>query len=156
MDSAGPRRSWKVLEASERFHKFPDSTIWAPPPLALGGKAPQGGWPKLGGGGALLWEESSLDSNSPVGRTPFGSRSPKGTPTPLGRPRRPLGHLYNVGEGWGAQHIKVPRPMRHPPSSQPRCSTIRPWFRRCSRSESVRVFPSSFLGGVHLWMAECC
>ena len=42
------------------------------------------------------------------------------------------------------------------PPSKPRCSTIRPRFRRCSRSESVRVSPSSFLGGVLLWIAEHC
>src|SRR3954463_11620848 len=97
----GPGGSWKVLEASGRFHKFPDSTICAPPPLALGGKAPQGGWLKLGGGGTLLGKESSLDFDSPVGRTPFGSRSPRGTPNPLGRPRQPPGHLYNEGQGGG-------------------------------------------------------
>src|ERR1041385_5131400 len=88
----GPGRSWKVPESFGRFHKFPDSTICAPPPLALGGKAPQGGWPKYGGGGALLGEESSLDSHSPVGRTPFGSRSPKGTPTPLRSAKGPSSH----------------------------------------------------------------
>src|SRR4051812_16500561 len=91
----GPDGSWKVLEASGRFHKFSDSTVCAPPPLALGGKAPPGGWPKLGGG-ATGGEESSFDSHSPVGRTPFGSRSPRGTPHPLRSARCPPGHLYKV------------------------------------------------------------
>src|SRR3954463_13889237 len=101
MDGNGPGWSWKVLEGSGGFHKVPGSTICAPPPLSLGGKASQGGWPKLGGGGALLREESSLDSDSPVVRTPFGSRSPKGTPPPLIAPKGPPGHLYNEGRGWG-------------------------------------------------------
>src|ERR1041384_6225971 len=63
-----------------------------------------------------------------------------GLPTHLIAPQGPPGHLYNEGEGWGVQHNLSPRPMRHPPSSKPRCSTFRPRFRRCSRSESVRVF----------------
>src|SRR3954470_18720360 len=98
MAENGPGGSWKVLEASGRFHKFPDSTICAPPPLALGVKEPQGGWPKFGWWGRHMWEESSLDSDSPVGRTPFESRSPRATPTPLSAPKGYPCHLYN--EGW--------------------------------------------------------
>src|SRR4051812_32476742 len=94
MAENGPGGSWKVLEAYGRFHKFMDSTICAPPPLALGGKAPQGGWPKFGWWGRHMWEESSLDSDSPVGRTP----------TPLIAPKGPPGHLYKEGQRWGAQN----------------------------------------------------
>src|SRR4051812_47926119 len=83
------------------FHKFPDSTICTPPLLYFGFKEPQGGWPKLGGGGATCGEESSLDSDSPIGRTSFGSRSPRGAPTPLISAKGPPGHLYNEGRGWG-------------------------------------------------------
>src|SRR4051812_34202744 len=63
MVPAGPGRSWKVLEASVRFHKVPDSTIYSPPPLDLGGKAPHRGWPKFG--------PSPIRTRlSKVGRTP--------------------------------------------------------------------------------------
>src|SRR3954462_12363907 len=84
-----------------------------PPPLALRGKAPQGGWSKLGGGGATCGEESSLDSDSLVGRTPFGSRSPRGTPTPLISARGPPGHLYNEGRGWGTTPL-IPKALAPP------------------------------------------
>src|SRR3954464_7966071 len=122
----GLGRSWKVPKAYGRFHKFPDSAICAPPPLSLGGKAPRGVWPKLGGGGALLGEESSLDSDSPVGRTPFGSRSPRGTPHPLIAPKGPPGHLYKEGQGWGRSTTCPQGLCATLPPSKPRCSTIRP------------------------------
>src|SRR4051812_8054053 len=114
-------REWsrRVLEGSGRFHKFSDSTICAPPPLALGGKALQGGWPKFGWWGRHMWKESSLDSDSPVGRTPFESRSPKGTPTPLIAPKGPPGHLYKEGKGWGAQHNSTLAPCATLPSLNP-------------------------------------
>src|SRR4051812_46224080 len=92
-----------------------------PTSLSLGGKAPQGGWPKSGWGGATCGEESSFDSNSPVGRIPFGSRSPRGTPTPLGRPRRPPVLLYNEGQGWGHSNNS---PLRPPCPGFARCSTL--------------------------------
>src|SRR4051812_2486562 len=63
MVPTGPERSWKVLEAFGRFHKFSDSTICATPPLDLGGKAPHRGWPKFG--------PSPIRTRlSKVGRTP--------------------------------------------------------------------------------------
>jgi len=42
MAENGLGRYWKVLEDFGRFRKFPDSTIGAQTPLALGFKAPQG------------------------------------------------------------------------------------------------------------------
>src|SRR3954471_24303000 len=107
MAKNGPSGSWKVPQVSGQYHMLPTT-------LALGGRAPQGGWPKLGGGGALLGEEASLDSDSPVGRARFGRRSPTGTPpTPI-TPKGAPGHLYNEGRGWGRSALDPPRPMRRP------------------------------------------
>ena len=65
-------REWpqRVLEGSGRFQKFLDSTIGAQTPLALGGKAPQGGWPKFEGwkplrSSGLRFPSPVLDSGSP-------------------------------------------------------------------------------------------
>src|ERR1041384_5248786 len=107
MDGNVLGESWKVLEASERFHKVPDSTICTPPPLDLGGKAPHRGWPKFG--------PSPIRTRlSKVGRTPhkegvLGESFPtKGgvrkDSTPLISAKAPPGHLHNEGRGWGAQH----------------------------------------------------
>src|SRR4051812_43262103 len=86
MVPAGPGRSWKVLEASGRFHKFPDSTICAPPPLDFGGKAPHRGWPKYGPspigtrlskGGRTPQKEGVIgESFSPKGGAPDGPPPP--------------------------------------------------------------------------------
>src|ERR1043165_4698416 len=108
MSRNGPGMSRKVLEASRRFRKVPGSTTHYPTPLALGAShlgCPKSskGWGGRNMGGILLQVglQSSLEEDSPVGRTPFGSRSPIGTPHLLGRPRQPLGHLYNEGRGKG-------------------------------------------------------
>src|ERR1041384_3460881 len=112
-------------------------------PLALGDKPPRLPWPAKGWGRTKGEESSSrweVQLSNMAGFRWEGLGVQVGLPTPLIAPQGPLGHLYNVGEGWGVQHNLSPRPMRHPPSSKPRCSTFRPRFRRCSRSESVRVF----------------
>src|ERR1043165_7776502 len=147
MSRNGPGMSRKVLEASRRFRKVPGSTTRYPTPLALGEShlgCPKSSKGRGGGnmGGMLVQGglPSSLEEDSPVGRTPFGSRSPIGIPHLLGRPRQPLGHLYNEGEGQGAQLDETLAPWRLPSPLNPVCSTIRPRFRRCSNSESVRVF----------------
>src|SRR3954469_13796557 len=105
MIPVGPGRSWKVLEASRRFHKFPDSTICAPPPLALGGKAPHRGWTKF--------VPSPIRTRlSKVGRTPhkegvLGESFPtkggvlEGLHHPQISAKGPPGYLYNEGRGWG-------------------------------------------------------
>ena len=54
------------------FRKFPDSTIGAQTPLALGGKAPQGGWPKFGGIPLKGGLRSSLGSIPLVGEFLLG------------------------------------------------------------------------------------
>ena len=142
-------REWprKVPKASGRFRKFLDSTTHCTHPLAWGGKPP--GLAQVGQEvgahqrGAILLEvglQSSLWWDSPVGKCPFGSRSPKGTPTPLRSAKGPPGHLYNEGQGWGRSTLEPQGPYATPPPSKPRCSTFRPRFRRCSRSESVRIF----------------
>jgi len=141
-----PGRSWKLLEGHGRFRKVPGSTTHSPAPLALGGKPPRLPWPAKGWGahqGEGIPSRWKVQLSNMAGfrwEGLGGLGVQVGLPTPLIAPQGPLGHLYNVGEGWGAQHNLSPRPMRHPPSSKPRCSTIRPRFRRCSRSESVRVF----------------
>src|SRR3954463_14609799 len=120
MSRNDPGRSWKLLEGSGQYHSLPHAP-------SLGGKPPM--LPQVvrgvGGrnmGGILLQVglQSSLEEDSPVGRTPFGSRSPKGTPHLLGRPRQPLGHLYNEGEGQGAQLDETLAPWRLPSLSKPR------------------------------------
>src|ERR1041384_4132023 len=77
-------------------------------------------------GGILLQVglQSSLEEDSPAGRTPFGSRSPIGTPHLLGRPRQPLGHLYNEGEGQGAQLDETLAPWCLPSPSKPCMQSI--------------------------------
>src|SRR4051812_15035338 len=122
MSQNDPGRSRKVLEASGRFQKVSGSTTHYPTPLALG--ASHLGCPKSAKGwghhkGAILLQvglQSSLEEDSPVGRSPFGRRSPKGTPPPPIAPKGPPGHLYKEGQGWGAQQHQTPSPMRLPPS----------------------------------------
>src|ERR1041384_6472530 len=58
MSQNGPDMSWKVMEASRRSWKVPDSTPHSPAPLALGGKPPRQPWPARRGeahqGGGIL------------------------------------------------------------------------------------------------------
>src|SRR3954469_11537066 len=78
MSRNDPGRSRKVLEASGRIRKVPGSTTHYPTPLALG--ASHLGCPKSskgwGGGrnmGGILVQvglQSSLEEDSPVGRSP--------------------------------------------------------------------------------------
>src|SRR4051812_91541 len=141
----GQEWSRRVLEGSGRFHKFPDSTICAPPPLALGGNPSQGGWPKLGGGGATCGEESSLDPDSPIGRTPLH---------PLFRPRGLLATYIMRGGGGGATHLipKAPAPPSLP--LNPVAPQLDPGLDAVLDRNPLGFFSSSFLGGVLLWMAE--
>src|ERR1041384_221143 len=146
MSENGPGRSWKLLEGSRSFRAVPPTTPrpypWGASHLGCPGRprrwgAPRGRNPPPGGNTKTqIWQVSGGKVWEDLG----GLGVQVGIPTPLIAPQGPLGHLYNVGEGWGAQHNLSPRPMRHPPSSKPHCSTFRPLFRRCSRSESVRVF----------------
>src|ERR1041385_7780497 len=153
MSRNGPDMSRKVLEASRRSWKVPEgSGQYHPLPCApsLGGQATYAALAGQWVGGAPRGRNPPPGGNTKThyGRFPVGRygkiwevwESKLDSPPPLIAPQGPLGHLYNVGERWGAQHNQSPRPMRHPPSSKPRCSTFRPRFRRCSRSESVRVF----------------
>src|SRR3954469_16693293 len=111
MSRNDPGRSRKVLEASGRFLKVPGSTTHYPTPLALGAShlgCPKSskGWGGRNMGGILLQVglQSTLEEDSTVGRSPFGRRSPRGTPPAPIAPQGPPGHLYNEGRGWGAQH----------------------------------------------------
>src|SRR3954464_11228448 len=113
MSRNDPGRSRKVLEASGRIRKVPDSTTHYPTPLALGAShlgCPKSakGWGGRNMGGILLQVglQSSLKEDSPVGRSPFGRRSPKGTPPPHIAPKGPPGHLYKEGQRWGHRNIK--------------------------------------------------
>src|SRR4051812_49197380 len=143
MSRNDPRRSRKVLEVS-------GSTTNYPTPLALGGKPPRLPWPDKEVG-AHQGEGILLQVGIPkpkYGRFPVGRcgkvwqvwESKLDSPPPLLRPKGLLATYIMRGGGGRAAHNLSPRPLRHPPSSNPRCSTIRPQFRRCSRSESVRVF----------------
>src|ERR1041385_8283930 len=126
MSRNDPRTSWKVLEDSGRFQKFPGSTTHYPTPLAFGGKPPRLPWPAKEVG-AHQREGILLQVGIPkpkYGRFPVGRcgkvwevwESKLDSPPPLIAPQGPPGHLYNEGRGWGAQHNLSPRPMRHPPS----------------------------------------
>ena len=96
----GREWSWKVLKASGMFRKFSDSTIGVQTPLALGDKAPQGGWPKFEGweplrSSVLRFPSAVLDSGSPHELelvSTKGERESK-EDSPLWRSPTALGHL---------------------------------------------------------------
>ena len=89
-----------VLEASRRFRKFLYNTIGAQAPLALGGKALEGGWTKFEGweplrGSGLLFPFAVFDISSPHELeldSTKGARESK-EDSPLWRTPRALGHL---------------------------------------------------------------
>src|SRR3954470_33385 len=107
MSRNDPKRSWKVLEASGRFRKFPGSTTHYPTPLDLGGKPPRLPWPAKGWGRTKGKESPSRWEVQLSNMAGFrweglgGLGVQVGLPTPLIAPQGPLGHLYNAGEGWG-------------------------------------------------------
>src|SRR3954466_2953649 len=82
----------------------------------------------------------------PEGRTPFGSRSPRGTPPPLIAAKGPPGHLYNEGRGWGAAHL-IPKAYA-PPSLplNPVAQQLDPGLDVVLDRNSLVFSPSSFLG----------
>src|SRR4051812_40333827 len=150
MSRNSPGRSRKVLEASRRFRKVPGSTTHSHAPLALGGKPPRLPWPAKEVG-AHQGEGILLQVGIPkpkYGRFPVGRcgkvrevwESKLDSPPHILRPKGLLATYIMRGWGGGAAHIKTQRLCATLPPSKPRCSTIRPRFRRCSKSEFVRVF----------------
>src|SRR3954466_7424374 len=135
------------MEGSGRFRAVPPTPLR---PWPWGGKPPRLPWPAKEVG-AHQGEGILLQVGIPkpkYGRVSVGRcgkvwevwESKLDSPSPLLCPKGLLATYIMRGGGGGAAHNLSPRSLRHPPSSNPRCSTIRPRFRRCSRSESVMVF----------------
>src|SRR3954471_22799394 len=107
MSQNDPRRSWKIMEASRRFQKFPNRTTHYPTPLALGGKPPRLPWPAKevgahqGEGIPSRWKVQlfNMAGFRWEGLGVLGVQV--GLPTPLIAPQGSPGHLYNEGRGWG-------------------------------------------------------
>src|ERR1041384_2681839 len=107
MSENGPGRSWKLLEGSRSFRAVPPTTPrpypWGASHLGCPGRprrwgAPRGGNPPPGGNTKTqIWQVSGGKVWEVLG----GLGVQVGLPTPLIAPQGPLGHLYNVGEGWG-------------------------------------------------------
>src|SRR3954468_16355907 len=136
------------MEGSRRFRAVPPTPL-RPWPWG-GGKPPRLPWPSKEVG-AHQGEGILLQVGIPkpkYGRVPVGRcgmvwevwESKLDSPPPLLRPKGLLATYIIRGRGGGAAHIKPQGLCATLPPSKPRCSTIRPRFRRCSRSESVRVF----------------
>src|SRR3954471_12041853 len=127
-----------------------------PTTLSLGGQGTPRGLAEIWVVGAHMWEESSLDSHSPMGRFPFGRRSPRGTPPAPIAPQGPPGHLYNEGRGWGRN---TSNPKAYVPPSlplNPVAPQLDPGLDVVLNRNPLGFSPSSFLGGVLLWTAERC
>src|SRR3954467_4613001 len=79
-----------------------------------------------------------------------------GLPTPLIAPQGPLGHLYNVGEGWGRSTTCTQGLCATLPPLNPVAPQLDPGLDAVLDRNPLGFSPSSFLGGVHLWTAEHC
>src|SRR3954463_13134542 len=166
MSRNDPRRSRKVLEASGRFRKFPGSTTHYPTPLALGGKPPRIPCPAKEVG-AHQGEGIFLQVGIPkpkYGRFPVGRcgkvwevwESKLDSPPPLLRPKGLLA-TYIMRGGGGAQYRSNPKAYA-PPSLplNPVSPQLDPGLDVVLDRNPLEFSPSSFLGGVLLWMAERC
>src|SRR3954465_10224438 len=96
------------MEGSGSFRKLPPGFgqyHMRPTSLSLGGQGTPRGLAEIWMVGAPHVGGVLLGLRLPEGRTPFGSRSPRGTPPPLIADKGPPGHLYNEGSGGGAEHL---------------------------------------------------
>src|ERR1044072_1564502 len=118
MSRNGPGMSRKVLEASRRSWKVPDSTTHSTAPLALGGKPPRLPWPAKRWGRTKEGESSSRwDYQFPLWQVSGGKvwEALEGLGVQVGLPNllelrpRPLGHLYKVSQGGGGGKNKRSR-----------------------------------------------
>src|ERR1043165_5434260 len=117
-----PGRSWKLLEGSGRFRKFPDSTTHSPHAPTWWASHP--GRPK--GWGHTKQEESSFrwEFKLPIRQVSGGKvwEALEGLGVQVGLPNllelrpKPLGHLYKVSQR-GGEDTQVPRA----PPSLPSC-----------------------------------
>src|ERR1043165_3369312 len=136
MSRNGPGMSRKLLEASRRSWKVPDSTTHSPSPLALGGKPPRQPWPARrgeahqGGGNP----PPSGIAKSIYGRFPVGRcgkvwkawESKLDSQTSLGCSLGFLATYIKGAKGGGREHTSLRRPRLSLVAS---CSTVRPRFR---------------------------
>src|SRR3954463_10203003 len=166
MSRNDPRRSRKVLEASGRFQKFTGSTTHYPMPLALGGKPPRLPWPAKEVG-AHQGEGILLQVGIPkpkYGRFPVGRcgkvwkvwESKLDSPPPLLRPKGLLATYIMWGRG-GRRSTTCPQGLCATlPPLIPVAPQLDPGLDVVLDQNPLGFSPSSFLGGVLLWMAERC
>src|SRR3954462_4832042 len=157
-----PERSWKLLEGHGRFRKVLGSTTHSPAPLSLGGKPPRLPWPTKevgahqGEGIPSRWKVqlSNMAGFRWEGLGGWGVQV--GLPTPLIAPQGSPGPLYNEGRGWGRKTTCPQGLCATLPPLNPVAPQLDPGLDAVLDRNPLGFYPSSFLGGVHLWTVERC